>query len=229
MKRMVNNPSVQIALIMIGMAVVAAGCMQPVKSGVSSTRSTPLGTKPVTDGPLESNIVRVNKFFSSEPWLSFESDGTNKPDGVKFSVYLEGPIKPQGVFGTGRIAVTMYRIDFNPVGEEVATQVYEWDLPADRAYDYRSKEMTALGWGYGLRLQWDRQLDLSGKQVAFLVKYIREDGKVITSSRQVLKLPKIGSSGIEPHKSVATNAKPTVGMVRSRATTGPRLKAVGPE
>ncbi len=229
MKKMLNKPSVQIALIVIGMAVVAAGCMQPVKPGVSTTRSTVFNAKPVTDGPLESNIVRVNKFFSSEPWLSFESDGTNKPDGVKFSVYLEGPIKPQGVFGTGRMVVTMYRIDFNPVGEEVTTQVYEWDLPADRAYDYRSKELTALGWGYGLRLQWDRQLDLSGKQVAFLVKYIREDGKVITSSRQVLKLPKIGSAGIEPHKAVATNAKPTVTKARPRAAPVSQVNTVKSE
>ncbi len=212
MTRTLKNSRVQVAILMIAGAVIAAGCMKPGQTGgMAQLGSKSPNSRESAEGPLEPNIVRVNKFFSSEPWLSFESDGTSRPDGVKFSVYLEGPRKPAGVFGTGRMVVTMYRIDINPIGEEMATQVYEWDLPADRAYVYRAKEQTALGWGYGLRLQWDRGLDLSGKQVAFLVKYIREDGKVITSSRQVLKLPKTGGTAFEPARSVATNAKPAMG------------------
>lgn len=228
MAKTLRNSRVQIAIIMIAGAVIAAGCMNPGQSGsVAQSRAKPFSSKEPAEGPLEPNIVRVNKFFSSEPWLSFESDGTNRPDGVKFSVYLEGPRKAAGVFGTGRMVVTMYRIDINPIGEEMATQVYEWDLPADKSYVYRAKEQTALGWGYGLRLQWDRGLDLSGKQVAFLVKYIREDGKVITSSRQVLKLPKTGGVGIEPYRSMAATVKPATGVVPidNRA---PRVRAQRP-
>ncbi|MBI5765427.1 MAG: hypothetical protein HZA51_18110 [Planctomycetes bacterium] len=229
MTRTLKDTRVLVAVMMIAGAVIAAGCMKPAPStGVSQSRSKPFDSKEPAEGPLEPNIVRVNKFFSSEPWLSFESDGTNRPDGVKFSVYLEGPRKSAGVFGTGRMVVTMYRIDINPVGEEMATQVYEWDLPADKCYVYRAKAQTALGWGYGLRLQWDRGLDLSGKQVAFLVKYIREDGKVITSSRQVLKLPKNGSVGIEPYRSLTATVKPATGALsndnRTSRARAPRQK-----
>lgn len=212
MTKILTNSRVQVAILMITGAVIAAGCMKPGQTGgMAQSGSKSFDSKQSAEGPLEPNIVRVNKFFSSEPWLSFESDGTNRPDGVKFSVYLEGPRKPAGVFGTGRLVVTMYRIDINPIGEEMATQVYEWDLPADKSYVYRAKEQTALGWGYGLRLQWDRGLDMSGKQVAFLVKYIREDGKVITSSRQVLKLPKTGGVGVEPYRSLAATPRPASG------------------
>jgi hypothetical protein len=62
-------------------------------------------------------------------------------------------------------------------------------LPPDKAYPWRAKQRTLLGWGYGLRLRWNDQLNLGGKQVAFLVKYIRDDRRVVTSTRQMLKVP----------------------------------------
>jgi hypothetical protein len=167
--------------------------MQPVKPGTVTTTPKIADSKN-DESPIESNIVHVNKFFSSNPWLSFDSDGTSKVDGVRFAVYLEGPTSPHGVFGTGRMVVTMYQLDCDPTGKESAKQLYEWDLPPEKAYPWRAKTRTALGWGYGLRLQWDRNIDIAGKQIAFLVKYIREDGKTITSSRQVLK----GPGGPEP-------------------------------
>jgi len=140
-------------------------------------------------GPVESNIVRVNKFFKESPWLCFNNDGGKRVDGVGFSVYLEGPNKPKGVFGTGTLVVNMYRLEFGPDGREVPVEVYKWEMPADQAYVWRAKQRTALGWGYGLRLHWDDKIDVVGKQVAFVVKYVREDGREISSSRQVFKVP----------------------------------------
>jgi hypothetical protein len=143
--------------------------------------------------PVETNIVRVNKFFSQTPWLSFKNDGSKKVDGVSFSLYLEGPSAPKGVFGTGTIAIAMYRLDTDPLGKEVATQVKEWVMTADEAYAWRSKKQTALGWGYGIRLNWGDEVDVAGKQIAIVAKYLREDGRVISSSRQVLKVPPDGA------------------------------------
>ena len=60
-------------------------------------------------------------------------DGSKKVDGVSFSLYLEGPSAPKGVFGTGTIAIAMYRLDTDPLGKEVATQVKEWVMTADEA------------------------------------------------------------------------------------------------
>jgi hypothetical protein len=145
------------------------------------------------DAAPQSNVVRVTKFFSQNPWLSFTSDGSAKVDGVGFAVYLEGAEGPHGVFGTGSIVVTMYRLDVDPLGREIATPVHEWTLPPDKAYPWRAKRATALGWGYGMRLQWPDSVNVSGRQVAFIVKYVREDGREISSSRQVLKVPVSGS------------------------------------
>jgi len=144
------------------------------------------------DGPVKSNIVRVNKYFSSSCWLSRSGDGTDRVDGVSFTVYLEDAQRPKGVFGTGVILVEMYRLDSDEQGREKPVLVKRWELPAERAYPYRAKIETGMGWGYGLRLFWDEDADVTGKQVAFLVKYIREDGSVIASSRQVLKVPPTG-------------------------------------
>lgn len=147
-------------------------------------------------GPVEQNIVRVNKFFSQTPWLSYANDGSRRVDGVTFSIYLEGPNSPKGVFGTGVITVTMYRLDADETGREVAKKIYEWEYDAQAAYPFRAKTQTALGWGYGMRLRWGENLDVEGRQVAFVIKYMREDGRTVSSSRQVLKVP--GPEGAGP-------------------------------
>lgn len=170
-------------------ALLLAGCHVPADGPVASSKQPAPSDLKGGDATIESNIVKVNKFFSSEPWLSFSGDGTRRIDGIKFSVYLEGPRRAKGVFGTGTLVVTLYRLDREPTGRERATQVWEWDLPPDKAYVWRGKQETALGWGYGLRLQWGPNLKLDGRQVAVVVKYIREDGKTIYSSRKVLKVP----------------------------------------
>lgn len=167
-----------------------AGCTQQDIDRWEAAQRPLLGPKVA---PVESNIVRVNKFFSQTPWLSFKSDGSKKVDGVSFSLYLEGPTAPKGVFGTGTIVVNMYRLDTDPLGKEVATQIKEWKMTADEAYPWRAKTQTALGWGYGLRLNWGDDIEVAGKQVAIVAKYIREDGRTISSSRQVLKVPPSGS------------------------------------
>lgn len=135
------------------------------------------------------NIIAVRKFFSAAPWLIFDSDGTGKIDGVKISVYLEGAQEPKGVFGNGTLVVEMYRLDLDPTGRENATLVYKWEMSSDEAYPWRRKKETGMGWGYGLCLQWPKKLDVGGRQVAFLVKYVRDDGRVVSASRQVLKVP----------------------------------------
>lgn len=163
--------------------------------------------------PPVSNIVRVNKFFSQNPWLSFKNDGSGNIDGVSFTVYLEGASQPRGVFGTGTIVVTMYRLSADPVGREVVVPVHEWVLPPDKAYPWRSKRPSAMGWGYGLRLQWPDTVNVGGKQISFTVKYIREDGREISSSRQVLKVP-IGGSQAAP---AAAIEKPVAKPAPSRA------------
>lgn len=141
------------------------------------------------DPMMESNIIRVIKFFSADPWLCFNSDGTGRVDGVRLTVYLEGTRQPKGVFGTGTIIVEMYRLDQDARGKESAALVHKWELSSSDAYPWRAKKPTGMGWGYGLRLQWPAELNVAGRQVAFVVKYRREDGGLVSSSRQVVRVP----------------------------------------
>lgn len=146
--------------------------------------------------PASSNIVRVNKFFSADPWMTCDSDGSGRINGVRCTVYLEGAGRPKGVFGTGTIIVEMFRLERDEKGRETASPAYEWRMSSEEAYAWRAKEETMLGWGYGLRLLWDPKLDIEGCQVAFVVKYLREDGRTVSSSRQVMRVPARGAIAV---------------------------------
>lgn len=178
--------------LLASLALLSFGCDPPSErnweglSRVGDSRSHDPGT--------ESNIIRVNKFFSADPWLCFKNDGTGRIDGVRLTVYLEGAREPKGVFGNGTIIVEMYALEHDARKRETATLVHKWELPPEQAYPWRAKNPTGMGWGYGLRLQWPGSIDVSGRQVAFVVKYLREDGSLISSSRQVVRVPAAGNS-----------------------------------
>lgn len=173
-------------------AVLAAGlataCSAPTKKTAESSKPW-WDPKPPDGGPVRSDIVSVNKFFHINPWLSFNEDGSRRVNGVKFAMYLQSPSSKKGVFGTGTIVVQMYRLDEDEKGSELPVLVQEWQYSAEKAYPFRAKEESYLGWGYGFRLKWDEGLEVEGKRVAFLVKYVRDDGRVVISSRQEATVP----------------------------------------
>lgn len=174
----------------LSMAFLTAGCASG--TGWQTEQSDPAMKMP---GPEPvSNIVSVNKFFSAVPWLIFDDPSSGRIDGFKCTVYLEGYDSPKGVFGTGTIVVTMYRLENDPLGREFTTQVHEWELPLEKALPWRAKKPSMIGWGYGLRLHWGNDLDVMGKRIAILIKYIRDDGRVISSSRKVLRVPLMGDA-----------------------------------
>lgn len=181
-------------------AVALCGCQYPNGSwargwGGAAERSD--------RAPVKSNIVQVVKYFHANPWLSFSVDGSGQVDGVRFALYLVCPttegnvVKYKGAFGDGVIIVDMYRLERDPGAREKAVLVHKWEMPPEEAYVWRAKKETMLGWGYGLRLQWNEGLDVEGKQVAFVIKYIRRDGRVVSSSRQVLRVPIRGTGGFD--------------------------------
>lgn len=153
------------------------------------SQSGSAGGQPDYLADTETNIIRVNKIVNSAPWLSFDPDGTRRVDGIRITVYLEAANRPKGVFGDGTITVQMYRLEKDKLGQEAATLAQEWVLPPEKAYQWRATEESMLGKGYSLRLKWDKDANVNGKQVAVLVKYQRPDGRQIASTRQVLKVP----------------------------------------
>ena len=149
------------------------------------------------NGPaLRSDIVRVNAFYRS-PWLTFDSDSGGKLDGISITVYLEGSDKPKGVFGSGTIVVTMYLRRVDEGGREVLTKIHEWELPPEMAEPWQAREESWLGWGYGLRLQWDPSIEVAGRDVAFVVKYLHADGRTISTRPKVLRVPVSGTRTVE--------------------------------
>jgi hypothetical protein len=188
-----NRSMDKLPLIILALLAVLSLRCEPTPGRNWDGPSRERGSRSVDPG-MESNIIRVIKFFSADPWLCFKNDGTGRVDGVRLTVYLEGTREPKGVFGTGTIIVEMYRLDMDARKRETATLAHKWELSSDDAYPWRAKNRTGMGWGYGLRLQWPADLDVSGRQVAFVVKYRREDGALISSSRQVIRVPTAAKS-----------------------------------
>jgi hypothetical protein len=142
----------------------------------------------------QSNIVQVTKFFGEFPWLSFSSGEAGTIDGFKCALYLSTPTSQgKGVFGSGTLVIEMYRLDNSPQGE-TATLVQTWELPPQDLYMFQSTKPTMLGWGYGLRLRWDEKVDVRGRKIALLIKFIREDGRIVHAQRQVLRVPLYGDT-----------------------------------
>ncbi|MCZ6699423.1 MAG: hypothetical protein O7D94_10875 [Planctomycetota bacterium] len=180
--------------LMLATAVLSGGCMNPGGTGGPAA--------PVWTEGVKSNIIGVAKFFPNNPWLLFDSDGTGRVDGVKINVYLEsiiiedGKRKSKGVFGSGTIIVSMYRIAYDRLGNESVTLIHKWELDPEAAYPWRCLQRTAMGWGYGLRLQWPGELDVAGREVSFAVKYVREDGRVIASRPHTFLVPMFGRTRV---------------------------------
>ena len=81
----------------------------------------------------------------------------------------------RGLFGEGTIVVDLYRIGVDEEGNEATTKVHEWTFDAERAVPFRSKQRTALGWGYQLRLHWE-DLDVAGQEIELRISFRRPDG-----------------------------------------------------
>lgn len=167
----------------------------PPNPGLHNDEPKPEPTVTRVPDTERSDIVQVVNFVPTNPWLIFDPlDG--RIDGFKCTIYLGAPLKNRpagekdgikGFFGDGTIIVQL----FQNVAEEGQRSdmklAHSWELSPDDAYPWRAKEMSLLGWGYGLRLQWPGDLKLSGKKIAILVSYRRTDGRLISSSKPIVR------------------------------------------
>jgi len=184
------------------LAVLATGqigCMVPVDNGTAVEPKRPAKPFVPPEAPA-SDIVHIFLIYPTAPWLVFDNQGGGVVDGFTCSVYLISPIydpvsgkvHEKGVFGTGTIVVEMYRLDTDAAGREISTLVQTWELPPEKAMKFRGRMPKFLGWGYGLRLQWDKDVKVAGEDVAIVVKYIRDDGRTVTRPRKQMHVPSRG-------------------------------------
>ena len=145
-----------------------------------------------------SDIRRIIATFAPVPWLVFDSESGGKIDGFKCSVFLISPVtdpktgkvRDSGVFGSGTIIVEMYLIEYGSQGRRTTTLLQTWELPPEEAYPWRSREAKyPFGWGYGLRLPWDKKYDLVGEEIGIMIKYRRDDGIVVGTRMKELHVP----------------------------------------
>ncbi len=183
--------------LLAALVVGQAGCMQPLDNTAAGEANRPAVPFVPPETPV-SDIRRVFLIYPTVPWLVFDDQGGGLVDGFTCSVYLISPVvdpvtgkvHEKGMFGTGTIVVEMYRLETDAAGREASALVKMWELPPETAMRYRGRNPKFLGWwGYGLRLQWGKDVQVTGEDVAIVVKYVRDDGRVVPTRRKQLHVP----------------------------------------
>ena len=185
-RRRAGRAVVAIAVVSAG-GVMLVGCAAGDGKGMRGLR--PPGPPDVRFVPTSDNIVKIVKFFPKEPWLRFRHDIAPAVDGIKVgALFLIDGTTGRGMFGEGTIVVDLYRIDVDPQGYEIPTQVYQWTFDTEQAMPFRARKRTVQGWGYQLRLHWG-DLDLAGREIELRISFRRLDGQVVHSSGQRFRVP----------------------------------------
>lgn len=167
-------------------ALLAAGCVQPGQG--PAARPDDAMTHAAARIPTEPNVVSAVAFYKSmSPWL-WNADQT-KVSGIYVSaLYLLGP-KSLGVFGDGTIRPRMFVVEPGKDGRKHTRQIKEWSFNVEEAIPFRAKEKRTLGWGYGIPLGFGDDLDVSGREIQMVICFERNDGRLVTSSKQTFLVP----------------------------------------
>lgn len=159
------------------------------KASQSPDRYTP-STEAVVNMKLEPNVLNVAAYYAPyNPWV-WTNDRSRVRGIIISALYLGGP-DVLGVFGDGIIQPRLYVLepDENDVKQPKLT--VEWAFDPAQALPFRAKKRTAMGWGYGMRLLWSEDLDLSGKDIRMTVSFERRDGRTVHSGKKDFKVPSV--------------------------------------
>ena len=140
-------------------------------------------------GPrISPDIVKVSTFYVAAPWLNFEIARPDVPGGLKFALYLKPARYEKGAFGDGVIHVEMYRVDRAAGGQKDQTLVHRWSFDVDQAHPYRFSTEKRVGWGYGMRLNWE-DADVLGREIMMVALFERRDGSIVRGRPKYFVVP----------------------------------------
>lgn len=136
-------------------------------------------------GSTRSDIYKVVCFYPANMWRSFDEAGDRNIEGFTFILYLISESTERGALANGNVEVQLFRVD--TVGEKQSNRVlaYQWSRPTS---ELAQRNPTKLGHGYQPSVNWG-DLDLFGKELEILVRYVAPDGTIIPSRTATLTVP----------------------------------------
>ncbi|HUW81392.1 MAG TPA: hypothetical protein VMZ31_01195 [Phycisphaerae bacterium] len=159
-----------IAAIVAG--VVLTGCAAFPGDGASPGQ--------IARAPTQSDIVEMVAIYDPFPWLFDPDDDTGKVVGIRIrSLFLISGKTKKGVFGDGTLRMTLYVVQHPPGLRPVREKLYEWQFEKVQAVNSRVAKKTWMGYGYMFDLPWSEEMDLTGREIALGIDYIRTDGKLV--------------------------------------------------
>ncbi len=171
-------------VLLVAGALLAAGCVQPEQGPAAGPNDAM--THAAARMPTEPNVVSAVAFYKMSPWL-WNADHTRVSGIYVSALYLLGP-NGLGVFGDGTIRPRMLQVELGKDGKRHVRQVKEWTFSVEEAVPFRAKERRTLGWGYGILLAFD-DVDVSGREIQMVICFERNDGRLVTSSKQTFLVP----------------------------------------
>ncbi len=163
----------RVVLGIVALGFVVAGCNDPNWSLDPKQSAT------------KSDIYKVVCFYPANMWRSFDEAGDRNIEGFTFILYLISSSTERGAHASGHVEVQLFRVD--TVGEKQSNRVlaYQWSRPTD---ELPQRNPTKLGHGYQPSVDWG-DLDVFGKELEILVRYVAPDGTIIPSRTATLTVP----------------------------------------
>ncbi len=173
----------------VGLPVWLVGC-----------QANPPHVNRTVNAPTFDDITSIKAFIRPKPWLNFDPSNPARINGLAINMYLISASRQKGVFGSGTIHVVLHEAlaegksgaSDKSWRDQTGEKIHEWVLPPDKAMMYRviqrPDKTYVMGEGYQLRLSWGDK-DLSGKHVAVVLEYHREDGTIVRRKPTWFKIP----------------------------------------
>jgi len=123
----------------------------------------------------------------ANPWLNLDRIQDEKPEGIRFKVFLMPVNQHKGVLVPGTFHIELYTTSVDRNGDIVREWLDSYDYPTETFS--RKIKPTTLGLYYMLQLTW-KPHDILGQDVEFVVSYIDPAGRSTYGPPQRVYVPK---------------------------------------
>lgn len=139
----------------------------------------------------DDNIISVVVLWDERDLWLYRPENTEVVAGFRMNTYFVSGTTDKGAFVPGLIRAKAAMDQVQPDGAVKPVVVFEKTLDVEQAMKWRYTTKKLMGYGYGLQIDWPRELDdiVAGRQIQVVVEYISNSGRVVRSSARRLAVP----------------------------------------
>jgi hypothetical protein len=130
------------------------------------------------------DVIRIIPYWSQVPWLK----SSDVVVGFGVRVYFVSGETEVGTFVPGQIQILTNLL--TPEGDYLRRSlVHQKTIVGQEEVGFRVRRKSPIGYSYGFPVRWPDDLNLAGKQIEVLIRYVRTNGTTIDSASKRLRVP----------------------------------------